>query len=129
MSTISPAEYLALIAKPKRPKYGNLRTSVDGKRFDSAAEARQYGELLIREKAGEISGLDCQTRFPLKAPNGEVIAVYVADFSFWDHTVGRSRVIDVKGGKATQTPVFKLKQKMMRALLGIEVEVVGKGVK
>ena len=108
----------------RRRKYGNVPVEIDGMRFDSKAEGRHYALLKQREKAGEIGNLRRQERYVLKGANGEVICVYVADFVFYDHAEKRERVIDVKGGKATQTPLFRIKQKLMRANLGIEVEVV-----
>lgn len=41
---------------PKRPKYGNTKTQVDGMAFDSLHEARQYQELLLRLRAGADPG-------------------------------------------------------------------------
>ena len=48
---------------------------------------------------------------------------YVADFQYTDVKTGLRHVIDVKGGKATQTPVYKLKKKLL-AYKGIYIEEV-----
>src|ERR1700739_3349038 len=94
---------------PRRQKYGARRTTVDGITFDSAAEARRYGELKLLERAGEISGLELQPEFPFLV-KGKVIFKYVADFSYWD---GRSRVTeDVKGFR---TKEYILKRKLIEA--------------
>lgn len=115
----SQARKLGLV--PKRSKYGNRKVVVDGRKYDSQAEAA-YGErLLLRERVGEVGGVEMHPRFKLLGPKGELICVYVADFAFWDHAEDRFRVVDVKG---VETDVFKLKRKMMQALKGIEVEVV-----
>lgn len=106
---------------PTRSKYGNTKTTVDGIRFDSKREASYYAELMQREKAGEVSAIELQRPYALLGPKGELIATYKADFCFWDNREDRFRVIDVKG---VETKEFRLKKKMMRALLGIEVEVV-----
>ena len=108
-------------AKPRKNKFNAKRVTIDGREYDSKAEARR-GELLITlEKAGKIGGLERQRRFPLLSSSGELITTYVCDFAYWSHERDRFVVEDVKG---VETPVFKLKRKMMRALLGIEVEVV-----
>lgn len=121
IETMSAKQYRDGGAKPKRSKYGNRKTVLDGITFDSKAEADYYAALKIREKAGEVSAVERQKPFLLLGPRGELIATYKADFVFIDHILGCQRVIDVKG---FSTDVFKLKRKMMRALLGIEVEIV-----
>ena len=116
---LSSQEYRAQTSKPKRNKYGAKRTVIDGVLFDSKAEATYYTALKMREKAGEVSAVELQRPFSLLGPKGELICTYKADFCFWDHKADRFRVVDVKG---VETSVFKLKRKMMRILLGIEVE-------
>jgi len=118
---MTAAEFQAQAAKPKRAKYGNRKTVIDGITFDSKAEGDYYAALKIREKAGEVSAVEMQRPFKMLGPKGELIATYKADFAFWDHVEDRFRVIDVKG---YVTREFRLKRKMMKALLGIDVEVV-----
>lgn len=118
---LSRQEAKALLAKPKRSKYGNKKVMLDGLLFDSKREAAYYSELKIREKAGEVTGVEMQRPFALLGSNGMLIATFRADFCFWDNTAGRFRCIDVKG---FDTPVGKLKRKMMKGLLGIDVEIV-----
>lgn len=117
---ISAAEYRAQKAQPKR-KYRNTPVVVDGRRYASKREATYCENLIRLEKAGRIGGLELQRRFQILGPKGELICVYVADAAFWDHEQDRFRVLDIKG---VETDVFKLKRKMMRALNGIDVEVV-----
>ena len=104
-----------------RRKYRNQPVELDGIRFDSKREATYYAELKLREKAGEVGGVELQKRFPILGPAGELVCTYVADFAFWDHREDRFRVVDTKG---VETDVFKLKRKMMRAFNGIDIEVV-----
>ena len=118
---LSRQEAKALLAKPKRSKYGATKTMVDGLLFDSKREAAYYSELKIREKAGEVTGVEMQRPFALLGSNGMLMATFKADFCFWDNTAGRFRCIDVKG---FDTPVGKLTRKMMKGLLGIDVEIV-----
>lgn len=119
---MSAAEFRTGITKAEKPrKFRNEPIVVDGRRYASKREAEYCEDLIRLEKAGKIGGLELQKRFELLGPTGEVICVYVADAAFWDHERDRFRVIDVKG---VETEAFKLKRKMMRALKGIEVEVV-----
>jgi hypothetical protein len=119
---LSREEGQAVLAqKPKRAKYGNRKVIIDGITFDSKREGDYYAELRIREKAGEVVAVEMQRPFALLGSNGELMATYRADFAFWDNTAGRFRVIDVKG---FSTKEFKLKRKMMKGLLGIDVEIV-----
>jgi len=121
MARISAAEAQALLRKPKPAKYRNKAVVIDGVRYASQREAEVCLDLIRLEKAGKIGGLEFQRRFPILGPKGEVICTYVADACFWDHEQDRFRVIDVKG---VETPVFKIKRKLVRAFLGIEIEVV-----
>jgi hypothetical protein len=65
-----------------RSKYGAKSVTIDGIRFASRLEGNRYGELKLLERAGEISLLLPQYRFPLMAPNNEVVGFYVADFFY-----------------------------------------------
>jgi hypothetical protein len=114
-------EYQAAVAKPKRGnKFGAKRTLIDGICFDSKREASYYAALKLRERAGEVTDVELQHPYALTV-NGVLVATYRADFVFWDISLRRRRVIDVKG---VMTPVFRLKQKLMRACHKIEIEVV-----
>jgi hypothetical protein len=118
---MSAAEFKATTEKPKRSKYGNTPVTIDGIRFDSKREAAYYSELKLRQKAGEVMDVELQRPFSLLGKSGELMSVYKCDFAFWDLVEDRFRVIDVKG---FETKEFKLKRKMMKGLLGINVEVV-----
>jgi len=101
--------------KPRRNKFGNVRTVVDGRTFDSKKEARRYLELKRLQAAGAITALRLQVRFPLRV-NGVAVGKYVADFVYVRD--GRRVVEDVKG---VRTAVYKLKCKLMLAVHGIEI--------
>jgi hypothetical protein len=100
-------------------KYGNRRTEVDGITFASAKEAKRYGELKLLERAGQITSLTLQPRFPLKVA-GKLVTTYVADFSYLERD-GRVVVEDAKGFK---TDVYKIKAKLFDALIGFPVREV-----
>jgi hypothetical protein len=101
--------------KPKRRKYGNEPTWVDGRRFDSKAEARRYEELRRLQAAGEILWFCLQPTFIL--PGG---IEYRADFIVC-RKEGAVAVEDVKGGQATKTKEYRLKKRLMEDRYGIEI--------
>jgi hypothetical protein len=103
---------------PKRAKYGNRKTTVDGITFHSAREARRYGELKLLEKAGKIEQLELQPRFKLLV-NGCPICTYVGDFFYYER--GQPVVEDAKGFRTRE---YKLKKKLLAALRGLEIKEV-----
>lgn len=102
-----------------RRKYGNIPTEVDGIHFDSKKEAARWSDLRNLQRAGHLAALRRQPKFPLEI-NGELICTYKADFAYRDES-GRLCIEDVKGGEATKTPEYKLKRRLMKVLLGIDV--------
>lgn len=106
-------------------KYGNKKTVLDGMEFDSKKEARRYAELKMLEKAGAISGLECQKKFELipkqRDENGKAVrnCEYVADFVYIDAKTGQQVVEDVKGMK---TKDYIIKKKLMLKVYGITVK-------
>lgn len=119
----SEADLAHLQATPAPPapaprlKYGNQPTVVDGVRFDSKAEANRWGNLQLMQAAGEISNLKRQVRFEIHV-GGYHICDYIADATYVRD--GQYVVEDTKS-KATRTPVYRLKRKLMRAVYQIEV--------
>ena len=105
----------------RKTKFGNIPTEVDGLKFDSRKEARRYSELRLLERSGRISALTLQPAFPLDV-NGYPICRYVADFAYVE--AGARVVEDVKSAITRKHPVYRLKVKLMRACLGIEVREV-----
>ena len=101
-----------------RPKYGNKKTIVDGFKFDSMREAARYGSLKILKAAGLISNLRLQVSYTIMI-NEIKVCRYVADFVYIER--GREVVEDVKGMK---TPIYNLKKKLMKAVLGITISEV-----
>ncbi len=113
-------------------KYNARRVVVDGIKFDSQGEANRYQQLLLLEKAGEITDLKRQPFFyfvhpvtkkhlVIKSkgyPNGRKVK-YVADFSY--RTADGLVVEDYKG---FDTDVSRLKRAMMELFHGITVRIV-----
>lgn len=104
----------------KRSKYGNTRVVIDGRRFDSIKEADRYQELRLLERSGQISGLECQVRYPITVAGIEVCE-YRADFVYADLT-GAVHVEDVKSKATRGIAVYRLKKRLMLACHGIEIE-------
>lgn len=107
----------AMVFVMKRSKYKNIKTVVDGIKFDSKKEARRYQDLKILERAGEIFGLELQPRFSIIV-NGFKICTYVADFRYYEEGNPNEVIEDVKGVK---TAIYRLKNKLMQAVHGIEI--------
>jgi len=120
--TVQSDLWAAALAEGKKRlhKYGAKRTWVDGIAFDSKAEAAYYSQLKLRDRLGEVTDVKLQEPFVVFGPKGQVICTWKADFTFWDVKEKRKRVIDVKG---VQTPLFKLKKKLVEAFLGITIEL------
>ncbi len=105
---------------PSPSKMHNVRTGVDGYSFDSLSEARRYGELKIEERAGIIANLEVHKPFRLVV-NGIHICDYESDFTY--RRDGKLVVEDVKS-QPTVTYAYRIKKKLMLAVLGITIQEV-----
>ena len=102
-------------------KYGNTKIRVDGRLFDSKAEAARWQELQLLERAGEITELERQVEYELiPKQKGERAVKYIADFRYVDND-GKTVVEDTKGVK---TPAWIIKRKLMLRVHGIRVREV-----
>lgn len=101
-------------------KYGAITAQVDGIKFDSRREARRWKELTLLVRAGEITGLERQVKFPLLVL-GAVLGHYIADFVYSDRRSGRQVIEDAKGMK---TPMYRWKKKHLAAQTGIQIREV-----
>jgi len=104
---------------PKRMKYRNVKTVIDDITFDSKKEASYYGKLKLLVKSGDVLSFERKVRYKLIV-NGQLICTYVSDFDVVWKDSGL-KVTDVKG---VQTPMFKIKSKLMKAIHGIDVFIV-----
>jgi hypothetical protein len=101
-------------------KYKNIKTVVDGIKFDSKKEASHYLVLKQKRDKNEICDLQLQPKFSISF-NGVKICTYIADFRFLDLEKAEYVTQDVKG---FITPVFRIKQKLVKAFHNIDVELV-----
>lgn len=126
---LTQEEYNALLGiskKSKETKYHSQQITVGGKTFDSVKEGTRYSELVLAERAGEISELRCQVPYELIpaqrepdkiGPRGgvkkgkliEQACYYIADFVYKDKN-GKEIVEDTKG---CRTPDYIIKRKLM----------------
>lgn len=101
-------------------KYKAQPITIDGIKFASKLEGRYYANLKLLQRAGEVANVELQKPF-LVTIGGKLICTYRSDFAYWDMREQRERVIDCKG---MDTPVSKLKRKLVEAIHGIEIEIV-----
>jgi len=93
---------------------------VDGIKFDSKWESQRYLYLKSLEKAGRIKNLILQPKF-LITVNGQKICAYIADFEYdKEHANGEWEHI-IEDAKGMETPEFKLKKKLMKAVHNIDI--------
>lgn len=124
-------------------KYHNSKCIVDGIVFDSRKEARRYQELILLQRAKEISDLQRQVEFTLiptqreastetykkgekkgQPKEGKVIereCKYIADFVYIDNRTGERVVEDTKGFR---TKEYLIKRKLMLYLFGVRIHEI-----
>ena len=105
----------ATIASPKVSKHRNRKTAYKGILFDSAKEAARYQTLELWQQVGALRDLRRQVDFDLWACNGERIARYRADFTYWSVELGRQVIEDTKSPHSRTLRDYRLKFKLMRA--------------
>ena len=113
----------------QKNKYHNVKWEMDGEKYDSQKEARRHAELKLLERAGEISNLRRQVPYELipNQYNGKKLierkVEYIADFVYHDNKTGEDVVEDTKS-KATKTPVYIVKRKLLLFRYGIKIKEV-----
>lgn len=101
-------------------KYGAVKTTVDGMRFDSKGECKVWFALKLRERAGEISNLQRQVLYRLEI-NGVLVCKYIADYEYIEN--GALVTADYKG---MVTAEFRLKAKLFKAIHGRDILIIKK---
>jgi len=108
--------------------YINKKVIINGIKFDSKKEGRRYQDLLIMQRANEISDLELQPRFSLIKGvkfTGDARAKpdirYTADFRYIDVLTNKVIVEDVKSAVTKEKTDYKMRRHMMLAIHGIEV--------
>ena len=125
-----------------KSKYYNIKTrALDGSVFDSNKEARRWDELILLQRAGQITDLRRQVAYELIPAQYETYerygkdgkrlkdgvrllerkVEYVADFVYTITDTGQNIVEDTKG---VRTKDYILKRKLMLAVHGIRIREV-----
>ncbi|MBR3868987.1 MAG: DUF1064 domain-containing protein [Clostridia bacterium] len=117
---------LGIKAPTSESKYKSQKINHNGRTYDSIKEFHRHLELLMLQKAGEISELREQVPFELIPKqyddNGKVCehaCKYIADFVYTQN--GETVVEDTKGLK---TEVYKIKRKLMLFRYGIRIKEI-----
>jgi len=100
-------------------KYHNKITEYNGVKYHSKKEAQFAKELDLKENGGLIVSWDRQSMIQITVNKKPVCKMYL-DFRVvhWKNNSEKKtniEYIELKGGRATQTPVFKLKWKLLQA--------------
>ena len=105
-----------VVAVEKKNKFNARKVDFDGYTFDSQKEWARYMQLKEEQNAGDIRALKVHPVYEIYPGftdrNGKKRRPvnYEADFEYI--LDGQTVTEDVKGGKATQTALFKVKSKM-----------------
>ena len=109
-----------------RSKYGAIKTMVDGITFDSNRESVRYRELRNMQRAGMVKNITLQPKFLLqdgyRRSDGKRIRAinYIADFKV-EYPDGH---IEIEDSKGIETPIFKIKRKLLEAKYDLILKIV-----
>jgi hypothetical protein len=110
---------------PKPSKYSNVRVTVDGIKFHSKLEAKRYGELKILKATNHIEWFLMQV--PISCGGG---VTYLVDFMIkWRTSLLVEPRITFEDCKGVDTRASSNKRKQVKAIWGIDVELVRAGSK
>ena len=112
------AEGQTCAQKDRRSKYGNLKTSLDGRVFASKHEAEVYRRFTLEVRSGEHHAVLCQV--PVDLPGG---VKYIADFVTLERD-GTFTVWDAKSEATARDKAYRIKKRQMKECLGINVQEV-----
>lgn len=87
---------------------------MDFDRFDSKTEAQHWAKLRLRERAGQLTELRRQVRYPLLTIDERTgkpvkFGEYVADFVYRDQPSNELIIADSKGGAISPEAALKLR--------------------
>lgn len=105
-----------------KQRFAARRTpDITGRVHASKGQAAWFNGLLLRARAGEITDLIVEPSYRIEI-GGEWVCNVKADASYLED--GRRRVVDYKGVEG-DTPISRLKRRLVRAQHKIEIEIVG----
>ena len=108
--------------KNYRSKFGNEKVNFNGQIFDSKLEYYRWLDLKLLEKARQIKDLKRQVKYVLieKSKYGREIS-YIADFTYIEN---EKLIVEDTKSKATKTPVYRLKKRLMAEKYGIVIKEI-----
>jgi hypothetical protein len=120
-------DYKKLVNKNKSSKFKNVKSEIDGHKFDSKKESEFYGSLKIKKQAGLIKDFKMQIPYEIIVNNIR-IGNYFLDFLV-ENNDGTIEYIDIKGkdkktNKFIKTGVFALKKRLVEAIYGIKISMI-----
>lgn len=98
------------------------KRTIDGRVFDSKAEAHRFANLELLQRAGLISQLTYQPSWDVQI-NGQHFCTYTADSSYFCHERQRLVIEEVKTSGTEKLPDYRLRKKAAELQHGIKVEV------
>ncbi len=104
---------------PRHGKFNAIAVETEHGRFDSKMEYQRFLQLDLMQRAGVISDLKRQIRYPLVIGD-TLVCTYIADFVYDEN--GRTVVEDSKGFKTRE---YLMKKNLMKKVLGIEIFETG----
>ncbi len=114
------------VEKPSAPKKGGrhskfnaIAVDTEHGRFDSKLEYQRFLELQLMERAGLISDLRRQIKYPLVLGN-TLVCTYIADFVYCENGVEV-----VEDSKGFRTREYLMKKNLMKKIHGIEIFETG----
>ena len=116
------------MGEASKSRINHQRVVANGIEFDSKVDHDRYLELLVMERAGAISELECHPTWELiptqKVPGKRALRGhrYTADFKYMRD--GKLIVEDVKSVRSREERDYIINRKLMWMLLGIYVEEV-----
>ena len=99
-------------------KYHNIKTIINGVKYDSKKESKRAFELELMQKGGLIKELERQKRFELQpkfvdnSGTTQRKIEYVCDFYYYDLKDSVYVAEDVKSPATRQDKTYRLKKKM-----------------
>jgi Protein of unknown function (DUF1064) len=113
---------LVVKLRARKHKYNAKPCEVNGIKYRSQKEMKRHQDLLLMEKAGQISDLKREVPFvlfPSTTINGKKVreVKYIADYTYFNLR-GELICEDTKGFR---TPVYKLKKIMMKHIWDIDI--------
>lgn len=127
-NSIKARQQMRRYGEAKSGKVPHQRIVANGIEFDSKAEHDRYLELLLLERAGLISELECHPSYTIlpkqETPKGCSNfrpVVYTPDFRYKDKD-GRERVEEIKSEYTREEKDYVIRRKLIYYTLGIYVE-------